>query len=226
MKPLIGITCNLEEKTIAGINKRNFHDLALTYTQAIQESGGIPLIIPNSLSPEEAIQLAQRLDGFLFSGGADVGSTPERDETELLLLKYLLEHSRKPIFGICRGIQVINVASGGTLIQDLPSAGKNNHTLTDQPRKMFTHEIIVQEDTRLSRIMKKERRVNSFHHQAVDRLGKGLIVSAYSSKDQVIEAIEASDDRYLLAVQWHPEELTFNAAHRRLFTELVRQASC
>ena len=238
MKPLIGITCNFVDKVISDINKRKYHDLSLAYTKAVQDAGGIPVMIPNGLKEEELVTLVQRLDGFLFSGGVDVDPscygmqadetvkfiTPERDETELKLLEYLLEHSDKPILGICRGIQVINVAMGGTLIMDLPSAGKNRHSLTDQPRKKFTHEIIIENDTRLSEIMKKENRVNSFHHQAVGELAKGLKISALSKEDQVIEAVESTDDRWILAVQWHPEELTFNPAHLNLFREFVRQA--
>ncbi len=238
MRPLIGITCNLSDRIIAGINPSKYQDLNMTYTKAIQEAGGIPVMIPNGLKEEELTELAQHLDGFLFSGGVDVDPshygmeadetlgtvTPERDETELTLLRYLLGRSDKPILGICRGIQVINVAMGGTLILDLPTAGKDNHFLIDQPRKKFTHEIVIENDTRLSSVMKKENRVNSFHHQAVGRLAEGLKISARSAKDQVIEAVESTDDRWILAVQWHPEELTFNAAHMNLFREFVRQA--
>ena len=238
MRPLIGITCNLSDKVIAGINPSKYQDLNTTYTKAVQDAGGIPVMIPNGLKEEELIELEQRLDGFLFSGGVDVDPlhygmeadetlgtvTPERDETELILLRFLLDHSDKPILGICRGIQIINVAMGGTLIMDLPTAGKDNHFLTDQPRKKFTHEIVIENDTRLSSVMKKENRVNSFHHQAVGRLAEGLKITARSAKDQVIEAVESANEKWILAVQWHPEELTFNPAHRRLFEELVRQA--
>lgn len=239
MRPLIGITCNLSERTVAEINTRIYQDLGKTYTDAINNAGGVPVIIPNDLKEEDISVIAQKMDGFLFSGGVDVDPkrygtendgtvkyiTPERDETELLLLDYLLKHSDKPILGICRGIQVINVAMGGTLYMDLPTAGKDVHSLIEQTRKSFTHEIEIVENTRLSRILQGENRVNSFHHQAVDRLGEGLIVSAYSVNDHVIEAFESENERWLVAVQWHPEELTFNEGHRRLFEELIRQAS-
>lgn len=239
MRPLIGITCNLSERTVAEINTRIYQDLGKTYTDAINNAGGVPVIIPNDLKEEDISVIAQKMDGFLFSGGVDVDPkrygtendgtvkyiTPERDETELLLLDYLLKHSDKPILGICRGIQVINVAMGGTLIMDLPTAGKNVHSFIERIRESFTHEIEIVENTRLSEIMRGENRVNSFHHQAVDRLGEGLIVSAYSVNDHVIEAFESENERWLVAVQWHPEELTFNEGHRRLFEELIRQAS-
>ena len=175
----------------------------------------------------------------MFSGGVDVDPSfygmkddgtlgvtcPERDETELSLLRYLLNHSDKPIFGICRGLQIINVAMGGTLIMDLPAAGKNNHALTKRPRQEFSHRIVVEDGTRLKAIMEEESRVNSFHHQAIGKLGEGLKVSAYSLEDHVIEAVESIDERYLLAVQWHPEELTENRNHKRLFEQLIFHAS-
>lgn len=239
MRPLIGITCNLSERKVADINTRTYQDLGKTYTDAINNAGGVPVIIPNDLKEEDIPVIAQKMDGFLFSGGVDVDPryygkdndgtvkhiTPERDETELMLLKYLLTGSDKPILGICRGIQVINVALGGTLYMDLPTAGKDAHSFIERIRESFTHEIEIVENTRLSQILQGENRVNSFHHQAVDKLGEGLIVSAYSVNDHVIEAFESDSNRWLVAVQWHPEELTFNEGHRRLFEELVRQAS-
>ena len=238
-KPLIGISCGIEDKMVSGINPRQIHHLSNTYVSAVAQSGGIPVIIPVGLDEEALKQLAQRLDGFLFSGGEDVdpkryGKTDEkglaefderRDETELTLLKYVLNETEKPVFAICRGLQVLNVVMGGTLIIDLPSAGKENHSLTDLPRGSFSHEITVEENTKLGTILKEERRVNSFHHQAVDELAKGLVVTAYSANDHVIEAFEAPSDRYILAVQWHPEELTAHRAHKALFEELILQAS-
>ena len=237
MKPLIGITCNYPNRTVSSINSRKYNDLSSKYTEAIFHSGGIPVIIPNGMKKEDLEELVFRLDGILVSGGGDVdpsrygktndgtvgGISEVRDETELSILDFVLHYTRKPVFGICRGIQVINVALGGTLIMDLPSAGKNNHSLTDHRREEFTHEIIVKEDTRLSSILGNQRKVNSFHHQAIDRLAPGLVVSAYSKEDNVIEAVEAPGDRYILAVQWHPEELTHDPDHRRLFEEFVSQ---
>ena len=238
-KPLIGISCGIEDKMVSGINPRQIHHLSNTYVSAVAQSGGIPVIIPVGLNEEALRELAQRLDGFLFSGGEDVdprryGKTDEkhlaefderRDDTELTLLKYVLNETKKPVFAICRGLQVLNVAMGGTLIIDLPSAGKKNHSLTDLPRGSFSHEVTVEENTKLSAILKQERRVNSFHHQAVDEPAKGLVVTAYSANDHVIEAFEAPGDRYILAVQWHPEELTAHEAHKALFDEFVLQAA-
>ena len=210
----------------------------MSYTDAIQQAGGVPVIIPNDLTKEQLIELANCLDGFLFSGGVDVDPsnygmqddgtlgtvTKERDETELLLLEYLLNNTNKPILGICRGLQIINVAMGGTLIMDLETAGKNKHSLTNLKRTEFSHEIIIEKGTRLDNIMQGETRVNSFHHQAVDKLGKDLMISAYSTQDHVIEAFESTNNRFILCVQWHPEELIKNSSHKRLFEELVKQS--
>ena len=238
-KPLIGITCNYTEHNIHNVNIRYYQDVSSSYTKAIENAGGLPVIIPNNTDKETLIELADRLDGFLFTGGVDVDPsfygkeddgtmgevTIERDQTEIDLLKYVIYETEKPVFGICRGIQVINVAMGGTLIMDLPTAGKNIHSFSEKPRELFTHEIVVEEDSRLKEILEDEVRVNSFHHQAVDRLADGLRITAHSKDDGVIEAYELPGERYLLAVQWHPEELTHTKAHARLFEELVRQSS-
>ncbi len=237
-KPLIGISCNAENRIISGINPRFYHTLSDKYVNGIKKAGGIPVIIPNGLNEESLKELAGSLDGFLFSGGSDVeperygkkkdetlGSTaPIRDETELVLLRYVMEETQKPVFGICRGLQVMNVALGGTLIIDLESAGKMRHSLTERPREEFSHEIIVEDGSRLKGILKEENRVNSFHHQAIDELGKGFVVTAYSKEDHVIEAVEIPGERFILAVQWHPEELTDHEAHQRLFDEFVLHA--
>ena len=237
-KPLIGVSCNMEEKLVSKINHRYVQTLSNTYIKAVEAGGGIPVIIPNSLNEEDLKTLADRLDGFIFSGGGDVdpavygglsdetvgGVSDYRDETELALLKYVINETDKPVFGICRGVQIMNVEMGGTLIVDLPKAGKMRHSLTEYPREEFTHEIRVEEGSRLKEILKDENRVNSFHHQALDKVADGLFVTAYSVKDGVIEAVENRGERYILGVQWHPEELIAHEGHLALFKELVRQA--
>ena len=237
-KPLIGISCGVTERLVLKDIYREIQQLNSSYTRAVEESGGIPVIIPVGLNEEDLKQLTASLDGFLFSGGEDVDPSrygkddPEglssfcgkRDETEFALLDHVLKETGKPVLAICRGLQVLNVAMGGTLIIDLPSAGRNEHSLTQYPREQFTHEIIVKEDTRLKCILKDENRVNSFHHQAIDDVAEGLIVTAYSAEDHVIEAAEAPGDRFILGVQWHPEELIASQGHRRLFEEFIYQA--
>ena len=238
-KPLIGISCGISDYTVSKINARKKQELNDTYVRAVEESGGIPVIIPNGLDEETIRELAKRLDAFVFSGGGDVdpslygketdetvgGVSEKRDDTEYRLLREVLKNTEKPVFGICRGVQMLNVAMGGTLLVDVEKAGKMRHSLTENPREDFSHEIIVKEGTRLEKILKEERRVNSFHHQVLDRIAEGLTVTACSSLDQVVEAVEAPGERYILGVQWHPEELIAHEAHKALFEELIAQAA-
>ena len=238
-KPLIGISCDLLEQTTSNKRTRIVQKLNDSYVKAVKGSGGIPVVIPNGLSEEDIKELSVKLDGFVFSGGGDVDPKtygkdpddtlievwPERDESELLLLKYVLNETDKPVLGICRGLQVLNIGLGGTLIIDLPNAGKNNHSFTELPRDVFSHEITVEENSKLKTIIKDETQVNSFHHQAIDRLGNGLAVTAYSKEDHVIEAVEIPGERFIMGVQWHPEELTAHASHKALFDELIKQAT-
>ena len=118
--------------------------------------------------------------------------TPRRDDFELALAQYVLSRTNKPVLGICRGIQVLNVAMGGTLHIDLPADGKLCHSLTMYPRNVRTHEITILDGTRLEQVMGLKGRVNSFHHQAIKDIAEGLIVTAVSEPDQVIEAVEAT----------------------------------
>ena len=237
MRPLIAITCNVEHKTVAG-NDRIIQTINDAYIRAVESAGGLSLVVPNGLSEEDIAELAEKVDGLILSGGGDIapecfgsdaeedchGVEPLRDETELMLARYFLDHTDKPVFGICRGLQLLNVALGGDLIVDLPKAGKEIHSFTGRPRNEFTHEIIVEEDSLLKRLLGEENRVNSFHHQAIDKLGKGLKVNAYSKNDHVIEGVEIPGERFILAVQWHPEELIENRYHKNLFEYFMKQA--
>lgn len=236
-KPLIGISCSYNPKESNGFHSY-VQQLNDSYITAVKESGGIPIIIPNCLKEADYEEICDHFDGFLFSGGGDVdpviygkqnnglagGISAERDECELALLRYLLNETDKPIFAVCRGVQILNVAMGGTLIIDLMSEGKNNHSFIDHPRDVFTHEIEVSDHTKLKSILQDENHVNSFHHQALDEVGDGLIVTAYSSDDHVIEAVEVPGERFILGVQWHPEELIAHPGHKRLFESFV--SSC
>ena len=131
----------------------------------------------------------------------------------------------KPLLGICRGIQVLNVAMGGSLYIDLPDAGKLCHSLVMYSRDMCSHDIYVHEYTRLADIMGRGRgQVNSFHHQAIDQLGEKLVVSAVSVDDQVIEAVEIPGEQFVVGVQWHPEELTGREEAAALFASFVEAA--
>ena len=236
-KPLIGISCNTGEQELYGVMQKEVHSLNSTYTEAIIKCGGIPLIIPSGITKEDIPELADRLDGFLLSGGGDIDPqrygvdtdqilyavSDLRDQTELSLTKYVLSETEKPIFCICRGMQILNVALGGTLIVDLPSIGKDDHS-PDISHESFAHEITVADKTRLSEILQEERRVNSSHHQAIDKLGEKLTISAYSAHDHIVEGIEMAGDRFVLGVQWHPEALLVHAGHKRLFETFIEAA--
>ena len=243
MKPLIGITCSMGQD-IYSMQMTNvpsqFHRMNDTYIRAVEEAGGIPVILPSLEDPDVLHAMADRLDGFLFSGGVDVdpvhfgqratGSLgtvcPRRDTSELELARYVMTQTQKPILGICRGLQLLNVAMGGSLHIDLPDAGKPSHSLGMYPRHTPSHDIIVTEGSRLASIMGSGlNRVNSFHHQAVDSLAEGFSISAWSQPDQVVEAIELPGSRFVVGVQWHPEELTALDDAKNLFAEFIQSAA-
>lgn len=243
MKPLIGITCSMGlgiySMTMENLPQEQ-HRLNDTYMKAIAQAGGIPVILPAYDDLSLVKEAIDRLDGIVLSGGGDVdpaqysqratghlGSvTPRRDAVELAIARYVIRETNKPLLGICRGIQVMNVAMGGSLHIDLPDDGKLAHSLTMYPRYMTTHEVDIAENTHLAQIMGAgTNRVNSFHHQAVKDLADGFVVSARSVPDDVIEAIEIPGDRFVVGVQWHPEELVALEEARNLFRGLVEAAA-
>ena len=213
MRPLIGFTCG--EFTIAG---RRRYGVNVKYTDAVIAAGGDPIIIP----PGAGSSIVEHLDALLLTGGADIDPRrygeseihpsvemePERDETEFAILD-AAAHRGLPVFGICRGMQVINVWRGGSLHQHL-----DDHPL-NVIRDSTPHEIKLADGS--------SQPVNSLHHQGVKRLGEGLKVTA-SSPDGLVEGLE-SEDGLMYAVQCHPEELAgFDAWSRNLFEDLVERA--
>lgn len=243
MKPLIGITCSMGLDIYSMTQEHMpavLHRLSDSYVQAVVQAGGVPVMIPSCENDALMKDIVDSLDGILLSGGGDVdpvrygqratghlGSvTPQRDAAELAIARYAIEKTDKPVLGICRGIQVMNVAMGGTLHIDLPDAGKLCHSLTMYPRHMTAHGIEVARGTLLADIMGSgQGRVNSFHHQAVDALAPGFLVSAVSAPDQVIEAMELPGRRFVLGVQWHPEALTGREEAGNLFRRFVAAAA-
>ena len=242
MRPLIGISCSMGQ-AIYSMHQDNVpqmqHRLGDSYVKAVTQAGGVPVLLPNNLDISTVEEIAEGLDGILFSGGGDVDPiifgeratdklgavTPRRDDFELALARYVIEKTDKPVLGICRGIQVLNVAMGGTLHIDLPTDGKLCHSLIMYPRNVRSHEITVQAGTRLEQVMGLVGKVNSFHHQAIKEIAEGLQVTAVSADDSVIEAVEAPGDRYILGVQWHPEELVEFPEARELFRSFVDAAA-
>jgi len=211
-RPVVGVTLG------AG-GRPGRHAIREDYLRAVAQAGGVPLLLP-SVRADDAGDLLQRVDGLLLSGGGDVdpalyGQKPRprlgrvdrrRDDFEIALAREALERD-VPILAICRGQQLLNVATGGTLLQDIPSEleGASEH---DAPggRRRRSHVVELLPHTRLRAILGRDTvAVNSFHHQAVDRVGRGLVAAGRCPEDGVVEALEAADRRFVVAVQWHPE---------------------
>ena len=175
------------------------------YLDGIKAAGGIPVVLPIAMSEADAERIVETFDGFVFTGGQDVASCPERDEVETLLLKKALE-ADKPILGICRGLQFINVFLGGTLWQDLPSQHPSGIVHRQgKPYGVPTHQVSINGELQ-SLLCKDILDVNTLHHQAVKDLGSGLTPMAVAP-DGLIEAFQMPDKRFVWAVQWHPEYL-------------------
>ena len=212
-RPVIGVTIAFDNR------REGFFSLRRDYLRSVEAAGGLPLVLAPG-SPSDAPALVDRVQGVLFTGGSDVdpslyGEAPhprlgdvfrDRDEFELAVCREALDRDL-PILGICRGHQVLNVATGGTLIQDIPSdvTGGEVHD-SERERWERSHDVRILPGTRLRELLGEDRvAVNSFHHQAVKELGRGLRVSAVSGEGDVIEGIEGEASRFVLGVQWHPE---------------------
>lgn len=233
-EPLIGITSGYRT-----IELKYLHScLSRKYTQAIIRAGGIPLILPANLPSSQVKSMIPKLDGVLFSGGDDVNPRlygedqlpetkkilEERDEIESILLKSCLEKG-KPIFGICRGLQIINVVLGGSLYQHIQTqyAGAIQHDRHDDMREKRHHSVTAASGSLLSRLTGLSSiQVNTLHHQGIRNLAKGLSITGKCTEDGLIEAFEKTDKRFFLAVQWHPEELTEYPEQRALFEGFVK----
>jgi len=209
------------------------------YVTAVINAGGAPILIPPDLDEDSWRTLLARLDGVLFSGGADIGLEhfdgephpaivveSDRDAIELPLLRAAVE-ADKPLLGICRGLQVMNVALGGTLfthiLDQLPGALQHDQA-KGRERSFLAHPAQVEAGTRLADILGAAQvQVNSLHHQGIKDLAPGLIPAAYAP-DGLIEGIELPGHRFALAVQWHPEWLTEHEEMMRLFRRFVEAA--
>jgi len=238
-RPLIGITGGI---IYGGGNRLRrqeaFFGCGAAYVEQVAGSGGTPLVIPPTTERKALAPALESLDALLLSGGGDLSSLefgaepspavryidPPRDRTEIEAVRFAVRR-RMPILAICRGIQVLNVALGGDLVQDIASEIANpiRHWSTDLLPGL-THTIEVEKGSLLASLVGAGRiAVNSTHHQAVGRLGRGLVVTA-RAPDGVIEAIEARDRSPILGIQFHPEEIAGeHGRFRSIFDWLVRE---
>ncbi|MEK7715937.1 MAG: gamma-glutamyl-gamma-aminobutyrate hydrolase family protein [candidate division NC10 bacterium] len=238
--PLIGVTTSV---TVDTYPERAYVNAA--YLDAVQQAGGVPVLLAPQLGAAGRAALLARLDGVLLTGGGDMDParfgeprhptvsevSPARDALEIELTHWALERG-VPLLAICRGLQVLNVALGGSLHQDIPSdlpspLDHSQKALQQTRRSQPVHHVKLQEGSRLAKILGTlEVDVNSFHHQALKALGRGLTAVAWSP-DGIIEGAEMQDGgRFVVGVEWHPEELVgHDATARSLFSALVAAAA-
>ena len=210
------------------------------YIQAVKASGGLPLVLPLVKSKTVIQDYVSLCDGFLFCGGGDItpllfGQEPSSgigktditlDLFQIRLMKVILE-AQKPVLAICRGMQILNFACGGTIYQDLDNVDFEviNHMQTSLSRRDVSHKVFFAPKTKMHRFLGDFAYTNSFHHQAVDRLGHDLIVSG-STGDDIIEAIEMPSHPFAIGVQWHPESMLSAAPNmKQLFHALIHHST-
>lgn len=218
--PVVGICANLT-RALWGVWEQSAALLPYNYVEAVSRTGGVALMIPPDLElerrPDAALDL---LDGLILAGGNDIDpslygaerhpqtseTVPDRDRVEIVLARRALERDL-PLLGICRGMQLINVALGGTLLQHLPDeVGHGNHRLNPGSFDGSDHTVRLERGSLAARAAGEElHNTKSHHHQGIDRLGEGLRITGHSTLDQLPEAIEAPGKRFVLGVQWHPE---------------------
>lgn len=248
LKPLIGICTNysteqsIGQATGLGLQEQEWHLLADDYISVIEKAGGIPVILPLTESNETRKQLLGKLDGILFTGGSDIdpqqygelpryglGSiAPQRDQHEIELAKMALYETTLPILGVCRGMQLLNVVSGGTLYQDLKRDKPEgiNHLILASPKYHPVHPVTMTPSSKFHQIFNAETiGVNSYHHQAIKEIGKGFEATMLAP-DGIIEGIELEGERFVCAVQWHPEMMVDHMPEiAPLFTSFVNASA-
>ncbi|MFT4052572.1 MAG: gamma-glutamyl-gamma-aminobutyrate hydrolase family protein [Microbacterium sp.] len=232
-RPVVGLTTYLEQAK-QGVWDVRAAFLPQQYFTSVTDAGGVAVLLPPQSAPEAvAGTVLDGLDGLILTGGADVQPAlygadrhpltdpprADRDAWELALFRAAAER-RMPVLAICRGLQLVNVARGGTLHQHLPEAlGTGRYRIGGG---VFADNVVeIEEGTALASILGAGTfAVHSYHHQGIDRLGAGLVASARTD-DGLVQAFEATEDGYVIGVQWHPEE---NTGDRRLFAALVDEA--
>lgn len=237
-KPIIGISGSLiidQGGMFPGYERAYVND---DYVQSVVRAGGVPYIIPMVYDDEVIKAQAEAIDALIMSGGHDVnpmlygeepckelgGLLPKRDTFDMALIKAVMELG-KPILGICRGEQILNVVNGGSLYQDLKFAEGSyiKHNQGQLPN-FATHTVTVKEGSKLHEILGSETLVNSFHHLAVKTVAPGFKAVAYS-KDGIVEAIEKEGDIFVMGLQWHPEMLSKDYSNMaKVFERLIEEA--
>lgn len=243
-RPLIAVTTSEVREgkavTLTPHGEPPQHEMALglKYLHAIEAAGGVPVVVP-PLQLGAVEPLLDRVDGVCLSGGPDLDphaygqkhhaqTGPIESQLDALELAMARAADARglPIFGVCRGLQLLNVARGGTLHQHLPDVvGENIAHRQERPGRHPTHWVTLEHESRVSEILSRRRaKVNSFHHQAVARLGAGLIVTGRAS-DGTVESVEATDRPFVLGVQWHAECLGHRTEQAALFAAFVEAAA-
>jgi len=225
MRPIIGVLAEIDNELSTRVQN--------PYIYAIERSGGIPILFPYVDDGETIEHLVDICDGFFFTGGADIAPKrygeevkdnivdiqEHRDEFEFHVFQKV-KKTLKPVLAICRGAQLVNVALGGTLYQDIPSEVQTKILHRQIELKFsYSHDVRIMINTPLYEMMKAERiKVNSFHHQAIKTLGEGLEIMALA-EDGIIEAVYSSGRQYIRAYQWHPERLVETDTQSRIIFE-------
>jgi putative glutamine amidotransferase len=235
--PLIGLT------TYRNLSEQGYPRFSVgeAYTESLVKAGACPVLIPLNITGDKAHHLLNKLDGVLFTGGGDIapdlyGQAPhplageidnDRDRQEIQLISQVIDQGI-PFFGICRGLQIINVALGGDLYIDIqeqhPNAIKHDY-YPDYPREYLAHDIKIDQSSFLGAVFSVNRTaVNSLHHQGVRNLAPNLKPAAFSP-DGIVEAVEMVDHPSGIAVQWHPENLQEHESMQKLFRYFVASAA-
>ena len=235
MKPVIGISAHPRIVEIA-TGPALLHTASRFYVESVERAGGVPVVLP-VLDPDAVDYLLPMVSGILLTGGGDVapsryGAMPIaethgvdllRDAFEIRLIQAAIEVDM-PLLATCRGMQVLNVAMGGSLIQHVPHATGQEHDRVDRWRDTV-HRVKIEPDSHLAEAMgATEIDVNSIHHQAVDQAAPGARAVAWA-EDDTVEAIEVHGSPHIVAVQWHPELLEDWPEHQGLFRQLVEHAA-
>lgn len=231
MIPQIGITTvNFKRPNGNGVT----HVINDTYVDAIIKTGGLPALIPVTDDETLLDAYVEKMDGFLFSGGVDIspsfyGENPHRllsdtslvlDRCQIPLMRKVIA-ARKPFLAICRGHQVLNVACGGTLYQDVTLCGDVMKHFQATDSGDYSHLVHIEKESRIHEMFGDTAWTNSFHHQSVKELGRGLVITAHA-EDGIVEGVELADYPYGLGVQWHPEAMfAVEDSMRPLFAGLI-----